>query len=157
MGARQRAEQRRVIRLRSAGGEMSSGFRTHPCASRDRSDHMTFQSHRHGRGSRTRELRIEQSHDSIGTLRGKICPGIEQAEISRIRHLHDAMLHAIDGPAQGIFERLRRTEVEALQLGAEFMDIDCRRDRARLDALQRRLQFERQPTADSLTVRSVRK
>ena len=65
------------------------------------------------------------------------------------------MLHAIDGPAQGMFERLRRIEVEAFQLDAEFMYIDCRRNRARLDALQRRLQLEVEPAADSLAVRSV--
>jgi hypothetical protein len=90
-------------------------------------------------------------------LRREICPGIEQAEISRIRHLHNAMFHAFDGPTQGMFERLRRFEVEAFQLDAEFMYIARRRDRARLDALRRRLQLEVEPAADSLTVRSVRK
>jgi hypothetical protein len=54
-----------------------------------------------------------------------------------------------------MFERLRRIEVEAFQLDAEFMYIDCRRNRARLDALQRRFQLHVEPAADSLAVRSV--
>src|SRR5271167_3101229 len=136
---------------------MPGGLLAHPCATRDGPDHMTFQGHRQGRGRRTRELRIEQSRDSIGALRRKIRAGIEQTKISRIRHLNNAMFHARDRPAQCLFERLRRAEVEALQFDAEILHIEHRRDRPGLDAFQGLFQLERQPAADSRTVRRVRK
>ena len=65
------------------------------------------------------------------------------------------MFQALNGPAQGLFERLRLFEVETLQLGAEFLHVDGRRHRAGLNAPMRRLELERQPVADPLPVGRV--
>ena len=57
----------------------------------------------------------------------------------------------------GAVERLRLLEVETRQLGAELLHVDGRRHRAGLNAPMRRRQLERQPVADPLSVRRIRK
>ena len=95
---------------------------------------MGFQSHRHRRGSGTRQLRVEQGYDLICYLSGKVCAGIEQSEIARIGHLYDAVLHLLNRPAHGLLERARAAEVEGLEFLAEFLRIEGRRHGARLHA-----------------------
>jgi hypothetical protein len=109
VGGGQRAEQRRVVRLGAAGGKMSGGAprRGNPARRADRANHVALEFHRHGGGGGTRELRVEQARDAIGALRRKAGARVEQAEIARIGHLHDAVFHALDGPAQHLFERAR--------------------------------------------------
>ncbi len=59
MGRRQRADQRRVVRLGSARGKVSGRIVAECGTLRHRPYHMAFQRHRHGGGRGTRELRIE--------------------------------------------------------------------------------------------------
>src|SRR2546430_17656199 len=67
-----------------------------------------------GRGRpRARQLRIERRRNSVRALRRKAGSRIEQAEIARVRHMHDAVLHLRDGPGQKVVERARRCEIEA--------------------------------------------
>ena len=80
----QRAEQRGVVGLRAAGGEMPARLRRQAGALRDGADHMPLDLHRHGRGSRARQLRIEGAGDAIGALRRKARRRIEQPEIARV-------------------------------------------------------------------------
>ena len=157
MGGGQCADQRCVVCLGSAGGKVSRRVVAECGTARHRADHMAFQCHGHGRGSRTRELRIERSSEPIRALRRKIGAGIEEPEIARVRHLHDALFQALDRPAQCVLQRLRLLEVETIQLGAKLLHVDGRRDRAGLHAPMRRRQLERQPVADPLSVRRIGK
>src|SRR5579871_6959535 len=105
MRGRQSANEARAIGLRASGGEVAADLAGQPGAATDRSDDMVLDGDRERRRPGTRELRVEGTDDSIGALRRKVRPGIEQAEVARVRHLDDAVLHPLDGPAQELVER----------------------------------------------------
>ena len=102
-------------------------------------------------------MRIERSCEAIRALRGKIGARIEEPEIARVRHLHDAVFQALDGPAQGLFERLRLLEIESGELGAKLRHVDGRRNGAGLNAPMRRRELERQPVADPFSLLRIGK
>jgi hypothetical protein len=147
------ADQRRAVGLRAAGREMTRGAFAHAGAAGHRADEVVLERHRHGRGGRARQLRIEGGDDPIRALRGKIRAWIEQPEVARIRHLHDAMLQPLDAPAQHLLERTRRVEVHRLELGAECRYIDGGHDRSGLRARQRSRELSGQPGVDAAAFR----
>ena len=77
---------------------------------------------------------LKAPDDSIRALRGKIRAGIEEAEVARIRHLHDAVLHPLDAPAQHLLERPRMVEIHRLELLSKARHVDGGRDGAGLNA-----------------------
>jgi hypothetical protein len=124
-----------------------------PC---DGANHLPFQFHGHGRGRGARQLRIEQAGDAVGALRRKGGAGVEQPEIARVRHLDDAVLHALDGPGEQLLERPRLVEIVSLELGAKGGHVDGGDNGARLEAQQRLLQLAGQPLLDAPALRRFR-
>ena len=100
---------------------------------------------------------LNSAGDAIGALRRKVGAGVEQAEIARVGHLHDAVLHALDGPAAAAPRAAAAASKSKLvKFRAKCGHVDRRRDGARLEAQQRLLQLAGQPLLDAPAVRRVR-
>src|SRR5207302_7944164 len=95
--------------------------------------------------------------NSVRALRRKAGRRIEQAEIARVRHMHDAVLHLRDGPGQKVVERARRCEIEAGKLAPQVAQVEGRGDRALGYALIGARQLACQEIVPALAVFARRK
>src|SRR5262249_33011466 len=124
MRAWQGAQQRRVVPLRTAGGEVAAGAGREACALGDAPDHIRFERHRRRRCARARDLRVEGADESVGTLRREGRRRIEEAEVTGMREVGQPVLEHSDRPVEELRERTRAREVEFLELAAEGLDIE---------------------------------
>ncbi len=157
MGAGQRTQQRRVVGLRSAGGEVAIGLRRKPGAPRHHPDHVRLERHGGRRGRGARDLRIERGDDPVGALRRKTRAGVEKPEIARVRQMDDTVLEHADRPVEQLRQRTRHGEVEAGQFAAKRLHVERRHDRAGCDALLSPGQLAGQIVVDPLALRPRRK
>src|SRR5580704_14357455 len=109
-------------------------IRGEPRAQRDRFDEMRLNLHRSGRGRPCRELRIESADDAIRTLRRKRRSRVEESEVARMRHVHDAVLELCDAPREQFIKGPRRAKVEGCKLAFEGGEIKSRYDGSLRDA-----------------------
>ncbi len=80
---------------------------------------MRLDFHRSGRRRPGRELRVEGPDNAIRTLRRKSGSGVEEPEVARVRHVHDAVLQLRDAPGEQLVKRARRAKIEAGELALE--------------------------------------
>jgi len=89
-------------------------------------------------------------------LRRKIRARVEQAEIARIRHLHDPALHALEGPFEQLLERPRRGEVHRGELLGKARHFDGRSHRTEAHAGERREQRLGEPAVEARALGGAR-
>ena len=88
---------------------------------------------------------------------GKFGAGVEQAEVARIRHLHDSVLHALEGPFEQLLDGPRRIEVHRGELLGKARHVDGRSHRACAHAGERVDQRRGEPAVEARALRGARK
>ena len=136
---------------------MPNRIRRQPRAPRDGFDHVRLDFNGGGSCRPCGKLRIEGPGNAIGALRGECRGGIKEAEVARVGHMHDAVLHLRDAPREELIERARSAKIKRRELTLEGGKIERRHDRSLGNACIHAWQFARQKVIQSLALRARRK
>lgn len=108
---------------------MPDCVRRQSCPTGDGLDHMRLDFNRSRRCRPGRKLRIECARNAIRALRRERRCGVEESKVTRVRHMHDAVLHLRDAPRKKLLERARRAKIEARKIALKGSKIERRHDR----------------------------
>src|ERR1700691_2682591 len=96
---------------------------------------MCLDFNRCGRRRPGRKLRIESPDNAIRALGRESRCGVEEPEIARMGHMHDAVLKLGDAPGNELLERSRLMKINPGELLLEGAEIERRDDGSLSDAL----------------------